>query len=190
MTPNFRRLHFSRLPVMVALGLFVALGWDGAASAQATNSTKCAGSLNATQIVDCLKASPPVTRGLRVSNAPPAPPAASAGANLKVEFGFNSAALTGPATKALDNLGHALTDPSLKDASFQIAGHTDAVGSDEANLALSERRAAAVKDYLVAKYGIDQNRLKTVGYGKTQLLDPANPTSGVNRRVQVTIAGE
>ena len=95
--------------------------------------------------------------------------------------------LTTAATAALDNLGHALTDPSLKDASFQIAGHTDAVGSDEANMALSTRRAAAVKDYIVAKYGIDQSRLKTIGYGKTQLLDPSNPTSGVNRRVQVTI---
>jgi outer membrane protein OmpA-like peptidoglycan-associated protein len=169
-----------------ALGLIMAFGSDGA---WAQADTKCSGQLNATQIVDCLKASPPVTRGLRVSNAPAAPPAASAGANLKVEFGFNSASLTPQATSALDNLGHALADPSLKDASFQIAGHTDAVGTDEANLALSQKRAAAVKSYIVAKYGIDQARLKTVGYGKTQLLDPDNPTSGVNRRVQVTIDG-
>lgn len=181
MAPSFRRM-----PVLLALGLCMAFVSDGAAWAQA-NSGKCAGSLNATQIVDCLKASPPVTRGIRVSNAPAAPPAASAGANLKVEFGFNSASLTGAAVAALDNLGHALTDPSLKDASFQIAGHTDGVGTDEKNLALSTRRAEAVKSYIVSKYGIDQSRLKTVGYGKTQLLDPANPTSGVNRRVQVTI---
>jgi outer membrane protein OmpA-like peptidoglycan-associated protein len=167
----------------------MALGIDGSAWAQA-GSSKCSGQLNSAQIVDCLKASPPVTRGLRVSNAPAAPPAASAGANLKVEFGFNSASLTPQATAALDNLGRALADPSLKDASFQIAGHTDAVGSDDANMVLSQKRAAAVKNYIVAKYGIDQTRLKTVGYGKTQLLDPDNPASGVNRRVQVTIDGE
>ncbi|HEV2675038.1 MAG TPA: OmpA family protein [Aliidongia sp.] len=180
---------FNRLSALAALSVLVAVGYNGAAWAQA-NTTKCSGSLNATQIVDCLKTSQPVTRGLRVSNAPAAPPEASAGANLKVEFGFNSVSLTPQATAALDNLGHALVDPSLKDASFQIAGHTDAVGSDDANLALSTRRAAAVKNYIVAKYGIDQSRLKTIGYGKTQLLDPANPNSGVNRRVQVTIAAE
>jgi OOP family OmpA-OmpF porin len=185
MAPNFRGVPV----LLLALALGTAFISDGPAWAQA-DSGKCAGALNTAQIVDCLKASPPMMRGLRVSNAPAAPPAASAGANLKVEFGFNSASLTSAATAALDNLGRALTDPSLKDASFKIAGHTDAVGSDEANLALSKRRAAAVKDYIVAKYDIDQARLKTVGYGKTQLLDTANPASGLNRRVQVTIDSE
>ena len=58
------------------------------------------------------------------------------------------------------------------------------------NQMLSERRAKAVQDYLVFHYGIDAQRLKAVGYGKTRLLDSANPTSGVNRRVQIVNEGE
>jgi outer membrane protein OmpA-like peptidoglycan-associated protein len=157
------------------------------AQAQAA-ADNCDGRLDAAQIVTCLRASPLATRGLRVSNAGAAP-AASAGANLRIDFAFGSAALSDGPTSTLDNLGRAVTDPALKAASFLIAGHTDAVGTDEANKALSERRAAAVKDYIVSKYGIDGQRLKTVGYGKTQLLDPGHPSSGVNRRVQITIAG-
>jgi flagellar motor protein MotB len=50
---------------------------------------------------------------------------------------------------------------------------------------LSERRAAAVRRYLVAKYHIQPTRLAVQGFGSTQLLDPAKPEDPVNRRVQI-----
>jgi len=79
----------------------------------------------------------------------------------------------------------ALRDPRLAAFSFLIAGHTDAKGGVEFNQKLSERRAEAVSHYLVTQFGIAPARLSAKGYGKSQLLDPANPEDGVNRRVQV-----
>ncbi len=87
-------------------------------------------------------------------------------------------------------LGQALTSDLLKGRTFILAGHTDAKGSDTYNQGLSERRADAVKKYLAEQYGIDEGKLITVGYGKTQLKDTANPFAGENRRVQVVNAAE
>jgi outer membrane protein OmpA-like peptidoglycan-associated protein len=106
--------------------------------------------------------------------------------DLYVNFAFDSAELTSDARITLDRLGAALRDPRLQAFSFQIAGHTDATGSAEYNQRLSERRAEAVRRYLVAQYGVAPARLSAVGYGKSRLLDPARPEDGVNRRVQVT----
>jgi hypothetical protein len=50
---------------------------------------------------------------------------------------------------------------------------------------LSEQRAAAVRNYLIAQFGIAADRLSAKGYGKSQPLDPEHPEDGVNRRVQV-----
>jgi outer membrane protein OmpA-like peptidoglycan-associated protein len=73
--------------------------------------------------------------------------------------------------------------------SFIIAGHTDAKGGGEFNQKLSQRRAEAVRSYLITQFGIAGEKLTPKGYGKSQLLDPANPEDGVNRRVQVINTG-
>ena len=52
-----------------------------------------------------------------------------------------------------------------------VAGHTDAVGGEEYNQGLSERRADTIKRYLTEKYGINGSDLVTVGYGKTKPKD-------------------
>ena len=65
-----------------------------------------------------------------------------------------------------------------------IIGHTDGLGDDDYNLALSQRRAEAVKSYLVSTYNVDPSRLVTVGRGESELLDAANPESPINRRVE------
>jgi outer membrane protein OmpA-like peptidoglycan-associated protein len=113
-------------------------------------------------------------------------PAEETSVNLMVNFDFNSANLTNDGMISLDALGKALTNPVLREAKFRIAGHTDAVGSDAYNQKLSEARAAAVRSYLAAHYQLDAAKFEVVGYGKTQLYDPADPTAAVNRRVQVT----
>ena len=64
-----------------------------------------------------------------------------------------------------------------------IEGHTDAVGSDTSNLALSERRAASLKRVLVREFGIPSQALETVGYGESYLLVPTQYESWENRRV-------
>jgi outer membrane protein OmpA-like peptidoglycan-associated protein len=72
------------------------------------------------------------------------------------------------------------------DLSLTIEGHTDAVGSASANLALSEKRAAAVRDYLVGK-GIDASRLDARGLGSTKPMAPNTTAEGrqQNRRVEL-----
>ena len=78
----------------------------------------------------------------------------------------------------------------MKGDTLILAGHTDAKGSDIYNQGLSERRAEAVKRFLSKKYGIDASNLVTVGYGKTQLKNPAGPFANENRRLQVINASD
>ena len=105
--------------------------------------------------------------------------------DLEITFDYNSADISAKSLPSVQALGRALTNPDLKGSTFIVAGHTDAVGGEEYNQGLSERRADSIKHYLVDKFGIAGSDLVTVGYGKTKLKDPSNPTAEVNRRVQV-----
>ena len=71
-------------------------------------------------------------------------------------------------TAELNRLIKLMNDvPTLK---IELGGHTDSQGSDAHNQDLSERRAAAVVDYLT-EAGISADRLKSAGYGETQLVN-------------------
>jgi outer membrane protein OmpA-like peptidoglycan-associated protein len=152
----------------------------------------CAGALTAEQIHACLAAPKPplLTRGIRAGRGiavegQPAQPQENS-VNLTVNFEFDSTRLTNDGMISLDALGKALSDPSLRDDRFRIAGHTDAVGSDGYNQKLSEARAEAVRTYLAQNYHLDPGNFEVVGYGKMHLYDPGDPTAAINRRVQVT----
>ena len=108
--------------------------------------------------------------------------------DLEITFEFNSATIGPNAMPQVTALGEALTSADLKGRTFVVAGHTDAKGSETYNQGLSERRADAVKRFLAEKYGIEAGNLLTVGYGKSQLKNQANPFAGENRRVQVVNA--
>ncbi len=123
-------------------------------------------------------------RGVTPDFAEPSDPPLTV--NLYVNFAFDSTDLETDLLITLDQLGAALQDLRLAKFRFLIAGHTDAKGSDDYNLALSRRRAEAVRQYLLRKFPIAAERIETRGYGKSRLLDPARPEDGVNRRVQVT----
>ena len=79
---------------------------------------------------------------------------------------------------------------SATEVSLRIDGHADERGSDEYNLALSKRRAAEAKRFLVSQ-GIDAGRLETVGYGEEQPLDPSSGDAAwaANRRADFQVAG-
>jgi len=110
--------------------------------------------------------------------------------DLVIYFDFNSAEISQKAMATLTSLGKALSTQDLKGQTFLVAGHTDAIGTDEFNQTLSERRARAVKQFLAEKFGLPDPQLLAVGYGKEQLKNTANPAAEENRRVQVVNLGK
>lgn len=105
--------------------------------------------------------------------------------DLEITFDYNSADISAKSIPSVQALGRALSNAELKGSTFVVAGHTDAAGGEEYNQSLSERRADAIKKYLIEKFGINGSDLVTVGYGKSKLKDPSQPLAEVNRRVQV-----
>jgi outer membrane protein OmpA-like peptidoglycan-associated protein len=105
--------------------------------------------------------------------------------DLEIHFDYSSADISKTSVSAVQELGKALSDASLKGSTFVVAGHTDAIGGESYNQELSERRADTIKRYLTEKYGIAGSDLVTVGYGKTKPKDPNAPMDPTNRRVQV-----
>src|SRR3954470_24020461 len=110
--------------------------------------------------------------------------------DLEVNFEYNSDAIGPKATPQVTALGQALSNADLKGGTFIVAGHTDGKGGDTYNQSLSERRADAVKRFLLEKYGIEAGSLVTVGYGKNQLKNTSDPLAADNRRVQVINASD
>lgn len=105
--------------------------------------------------------------------------------DLAIFFDYNSDVIGPKAAAAVDELGAALKSPNLKGASIVLNGHTDAAGSPEYNLALSHRRAQAVRRYLIERHGIAPDKLAVFGFGFERLKVPSQPLSGANRRVEV-----
>jgi outer membrane protein OmpA-like peptidoglycan-associated protein len=105
--------------------------------------------------------------------------------DLEIQFDYNSDQITPTSMPSVRALGEALSNAKLKGSTFVVAGHTDAVGGEEYNQGLSERRADTIKRFLTEKYGIAGSDLVAVGYGKSKPKDPAAPMDPVNRRVQV-----
>src|SRR6202008_1272416 len=104
--------------------------------------------------------------------------------DLEIHFDYNSAEINKGSLQAVQELGKALTDPTLKGSTFVVAGHTDAIGGEEYNQGLSERRADTIKRFLTEKYGINGADLVTVGYGESKPKDPNAPMERANRRVR------
>ncbi len=91
-----------------------------------------------------------------------------------IHFDFDKATLTAAAKDILGkNVQTIKANPGMK---VQIEGHACAHGPEKYNMALSERRANAVKEYLV-KAGIDAGRLSSIAYGETRLAMPETPTA-------------
>jgi outer membrane protein OmpA-like peptidoglycan-associated protein len=107
-----------------------------------------------------------------------------------VRFGFNEAFVRPEEVGNLDRIGEIMERVLSKHPRerFLIEGHTDAVGSDAANLKLSSERAAAIKKALTTYYVISPENLETVGYGERYLKIPTAEAEQENRRVSVSRA--
>ncbi|HVP38034.1 MAG TPA: peptidoglycan-associated lipoprotein Pal [Candidatus Saccharimonadales bacterium] len=87
-----------------------------------------------------------------------------------VHFAYDDASLNDEARQILSGTGAYM---AKNDSKVEVEGHCDERGSVEYNLALGERRANNVRDYLVS-YGISSGRISTVSYGKERPLDPGH----------------
>jgi outer membrane protein OmpA-like peptidoglycan-associated protein len=106
--------------------------------------------------------------------------------SLEITFGYDSAQLTSDAEEQLRPVGEALASGKLSSLRFIVEGHTDAIGSQTYNQNLSEQRATSVKRFLLTQYSIPLGtKIDAIGKGKSDLLDPSNPASEVNRRVRI-----
>lgn len=111
-------------------------------------------------------------------------PGAVARIPSRIEFEFDSDRLTPQGKLDLDTFGEALVT-ELRDNNVSLEGHTDSIGSDDYNLALSERRAQAARQYLHDSFGLPDSRLAAVGMGKSDPVASNDDESGRshNRRV-------
>ena len=103
-----------------------------------------------------------------------------------VHFDFDRYSLRPEATRVLDEAVTALkADPTLR---IQIEGHTCNIGTAEYNLALGDRRATGVRDYLTSR-GVAANRLTTVSYGEERPKhdNAREETRRLNRRAALTV---
>lgn len=105
--------------------------------------------------------------------------------DFEINFEFGSAEIRDDSKPQLLELAKALNHESLAKAKLMLVGHTDAVGSREANQNLSERRAFSISDFLTNVGGIDRGRLVPFGYGEDRLKNTNDENAAENRRVEV-----
>jgi len=136
--------------------------------------------------------------GLEVVEAPPAPaptppaPAApvyeSSTISAKALFDFDRSDLKPEGMAELDNISDNINSKGAEVVDVNVVGHTDSIGTEEYNQALSLRRATSVKDYLVGK-GIDPGIIDVSGMGESSPVADNSTKEGraQNRRVEISI---
>lgn len=138
--------------ILSILFVVFALGVTGCAS----KAEKADGGASESVVDDTMADSPLELNGTSDDN--------TAGALQTVYFDFDSSQLTSAARNTLEANAEFLKNNQNVD--IQVEGHADERGGEQYNLALGERRARSVKDYLTA-LGVDANRVSIISFGKT-----------------------
>lgn len=125
------------------------------------------------------------TRAIRPTAAPSSAPRMQLSA---IRFEFNSDRLTARARTQVAELAAALKLPALQGFSFAVVGHTDSVGSQDYNRALSLRRARSVKQELLSG-AVEAGRLVEVGLGEDYPVAGTSGDDDRNRRVEIVNLG-
>jgi len=165
---------------LVTLGFSFFTGGRRPAAAAAAAAT-CPACMPSTRMVDTVRVYMPY-----VSVPPPVIVLRDTLVLEGVNFAFDESALTPESHDVLDRVARALLESEWVNVRFEVAGHTSSIGTTPYNMALSERRAEAVRAYLVSR-GVQNSRMTARGYGETQ---PAftNDSEGYqwrNRRVEL-----
>jgi outer membrane protein OmpA-like peptidoglycan-associated protein len=160
----------------VAIGGVILTAGAGFALAQQPTREEIIESMRAKQLTRCPRFDPKTGCG----TAQPA-----GGIDVEIHFGRGSAMLGAAAVSQLQALGADLGKPELQGAGLLVAGHADASGSDAYNQRLSERRADAVKRFLVTRFKVPDDTVIAVGHGKAQPKNTADPYAAENRRAVI-----
>ena len=104
-----------------------------------------------------------------------------------IHFAFASDELTPDYIDHLNQLSEVMKSDDMKGACIKLVGHTDAVGSDQFNLALSQKRARTVMLYLIGVAEISKDMLIAEGQGKRALLPGIAGKDALNRRVEILV---
>jgi outer membrane protein OmpA-like peptidoglycan-associated protein len=133
------------------------------------------------------EAKPEEAQPVPAPRAPAPPPPTPRATRDEIYFDAGSARLTNIAKAVLD--GIALRMKSDLNSTAVVTGYSDNAGSEEANLAISAKRAEAAKEYLVTRHGIDPNRITTGAKGSAEpAYDNATPEGrGKNRRALIVV---
>jgi OOP family OmpA-OmpF porin len=109
---------------------------------------------------------------------------------LDVKFDFDRAQVKQESYADIQNLADFMNQ--YPQTSTTVEGHTDSVGTDAYNQRLSERRANAVRDVLVNQYGVQSNRVSSVGYGESRPVADNATEEGraINRRVEAEVEAQ
>ncbi|EPL03696.1 OmpA family protein [Pseudomonas sp. CF161] len=121
---------------------------------------------------------------------PEAPVAEVVRVELDVKFDFDKAVVKTNSYGDIKNLADFMKQ--YPQTTTVVEGHTDSVGPDAYNQKLSERRANAVKQVLTNQYGVESNRVQSVGYGESRPVADNATEAGraVNRRVEASVEAQ
>jgi OmpA-OmpF porin, OOP family len=112
------------------------------------------------------------------------------GLNVDIQFDTDTPIVRPESYQAVGRIADAMVNASLLPYSFLIVGHIEANGKRESNVALSQRRADAIRDILANTFKISAKRMQSIGLGEEQLLDPSRPTAPVNQQIQILTIGK
>lgn len=160
----------------------------GTASGVAVDARGCPLDSDKDGVIDSADLCPQTRIGLAVDSKGCPPPIEE---NVKIAIGVlfasGKAEIQANSTDDINKLGEFMqTYPTTTTV---IEGHTDSVGSAALNKGLSQRRAEAVRDYLIKNYSIDPNRIKAVGYGSERPVADNATAEGrkMNRRTEAAV---
>jgi len=104
---------------------------------------------------------------------------------LDIQFNPGTPVIRPESYRTLGRIADALTNPALMSSTFLVVGRTDSTGRREINLALSQRRAEAIRDALATTFKISPKRVFAVGLGEEQLQDADHPRAVVNQQALI-----
>ncbi|CAB5130081.1 hypothetical protein D3OALGB2SA_3563 [Olavius algarvensis associated proteobacterium Delta 3] len=179
-----------RWPTILLLFVIASAGWVWAEETAKTAGQKPevrADLITSDQFIDALRIKGPAGEYPKAKlQALPNTETPQAQVTINILFKSGSTELADDfSVRQVQEAGQALSSDALAGYYFEIAGHTDNVGSEEKNLRLSQERAEAIKQFFINYYGISPERLFARGYGESipMATNDTDENRAKNRRV-------